>query len=224
MIVTQCWDDGVIDDIKVAEICRKYNAKATFNLNFALHKKERGGPWVRPSGKEVYKLALGELHSVYAGFDIANHSATHATANRSTNEECRKDILDGKKMLEDFFGFPIRGYVYPCGTYNDYVKNVICEEAGHIYARTTKNSENPIPPADWMELPSNCHFLDPDFDQKFERAKEKDSIFYFWGHSYEMEGDAMFDDFEKKIARICATPGVQWEFLADIAARLRQEK
>lgn len=219
MIVVQCWDDGVIDDIKVADICRKYNAKATFNLCAGLFKKERGGPWKRPSGKEVWKLALGELHSVYDGFDIANHSANHFTAGRQTDEECKKDIIDGKKWLEDFFGFRIRGYVYPCGGYNDAVKNIV-REAGHIYARTTKYSDDPIPPADWMELPSNCHFLASDFYDKFNKAKEKDSIFYFWGHSYEMEGDEMFDDFEKKIAHISASPSVKWEFLADVAERL----
>ena len=30
--VAQCWDDGVYTDIKLIEILRKYNAKATFNL------------------------------------------------------------------------------------------------------------------------------------------------------------------------------------------------
>ena len=74
MIVVQCWDDGVAEDIKVADICRKYNAKATFNLCSGLFKKERGEPWKRPSGQEVFRLALGELHSVYDGFDIANHA------------------------------------------------------------------------------------------------------------------------------------------------------
>jgi len=30
--VAQCWDDGVATDIRLIEILRKYNAKATFNL------------------------------------------------------------------------------------------------------------------------------------------------------------------------------------------------
>ena len=30
--VAQCWDDGVATDIRLTEILRKYNAKATFNL------------------------------------------------------------------------------------------------------------------------------------------------------------------------------------------------
>ena len=30
--VAQCWDDGRATDIRLIEILRKYNAKATFNL------------------------------------------------------------------------------------------------------------------------------------------------------------------------------------------------
>ena len=35
--VAQCWDDGVCNDIRVTDILRKYNAKATFNLNPGLN-------------------------------------------------------------------------------------------------------------------------------------------------------------------------------------------
>lgn len=31
--VVQCWDDGVYTDLRLTELLRKYNAKATFNLN-----------------------------------------------------------------------------------------------------------------------------------------------------------------------------------------------
>lgn len=30
--VAQCWDDGVSTDVRLIELLRKYNAKATFNL------------------------------------------------------------------------------------------------------------------------------------------------------------------------------------------------
>ena len=30
--VAQCWDNGVATDIRLIEILRKYNARATFNL------------------------------------------------------------------------------------------------------------------------------------------------------------------------------------------------
>ena len=44
MKVVQCWDDGVITDIRLIEILKKYNAKATFNLNIGLMKPERAFP------------------------------------------------------------------------------------------------------------------------------------------------------------------------------------
>ena len=45
MKVVQCWDDGVSADIELIDILRRYNAKATFNLNAGLHKKERSAGW-----------------------------------------------------------------------------------------------------------------------------------------------------------------------------------
>lgn len=39
--VVQCWDDGVVKDIRLAEILRKYKAKATFNLNPGFHGEDR---------------------------------------------------------------------------------------------------------------------------------------------------------------------------------------
>ena len=33
MKVVQCWDDGVINDVRLTNLLRKYGAKATFNLN-----------------------------------------------------------------------------------------------------------------------------------------------------------------------------------------------
>ena len=39
--VATCWDDGVLNDIRLADIFRKYNAKATFNLNPGLMGEKR---------------------------------------------------------------------------------------------------------------------------------------------------------------------------------------
>ena len=32
MKIVQCWDDGVLDDIRLIEILRHHDAKASFNL------------------------------------------------------------------------------------------------------------------------------------------------------------------------------------------------
>jgi peptidoglycan/xylan/chitin deacetylase (PgdA/CDA1 family) len=219
MIVTQCWDDGVVDDIRVGEILRKYNAKGTFNLNPGLHKKSRELSWNFKSSsgisKEVYRIGTEEFKSVYAGFDIAGHSMTHPRPPAIPLENWRTEVADCKKWLEDFFGFEVRGFAYPFGQYSDPVKEVV-RECGHTYARTVKNVDKPFPPDDPMELHSHCHFLSPDLMSKFEKVRNEDGIFYFWGHSYELCSEEMWSDFENKTKTMSETPGVEWKFIADL--------
>ena len=40
--VVQCWDDGVINDIRLTDLLRRWGAKATFNLNPGLHFRRAG--------------------------------------------------------------------------------------------------------------------------------------------------------------------------------------
>jgi len=219
MIITQCWDDGVDDDIRVAEILRKCNAKGTFNLNPGLHKPTRELSWKyqNPSGfsKEVYRLGTDEFNSVYQGFDIAGHSMTHPYPTAIPLETWKAEVGDCKKWLEDFFGFEVRGFTYPFGQYSDPVKEAV-RECGHTYARTVENVDKPFPPEDPMALHSHCHFLALDFWEKFEKVRNEDGVFYFWGHSYEICTEPMWDAFEIKIKTISETPGAEWQFIADL--------
>ena len=51
--------------------------------------------------------------------------------------------------------------------------------------------------------------LAPDFWQRLDRARAS-GAFWFWGHSYELVGEAMWAAFDASLARLCAEPGVQW--------------
>jgi hypothetical protein len=73
MKIVQCWDDGVTTDIRLTELLRRYEARATFNLNPGLHGSKRTEPWIHKD-TEVRRLALPELTSVFEGFVIANHT------------------------------------------------------------------------------------------------------------------------------------------------------
>ncbi|MBR4220923.1 MAG: hypothetical protein IKR81_07200, partial [Victivallales bacterium] len=62
--VAQCWDDGVCNDIRVTEILRKYNAKATFNLNPGSHGMTRvPSSWALPgdTGWGFHGFRAGKL-------------------------------------------------------------------------------------------------------------------------------------------------------------------
>jgi peptidoglycan/xylan/chitin deacetylase (PgdA/CDA1 family) len=205
--VVQCWDDGVTADVRLTDILRRHGARATFNLNAGLHGARRK-PSFSYQGTEVVRLAWDEMREAYAGFTIANHSLTHPRLEQLTPEAVRHEIVAGRDRLQQFFGQPVRGFVYPFGTYNDSVKNAV-REAGHVYARTAGSADHPFPPQDPMAFHPTCHFLAPDFWERYERAREH-GVFYFWGHAYEMTTEAMWTAFEATIAAISADPASRW--------------
>jgi len=213
MKVVQCWDDGVSSDITLMDILRKHNAKATFNLNAGLHKKERSAKWEYKENV-VQTLGWNEMKEVYDGFAIANHSLTHPLLDKIPVEEARKDIVEGRKRLQDFFDAPISGFVYPCGAYNETVMDLL-RDAGHIYARTTQNAAQAFPPDDAMAFHPTCKFDSEDFWNHYEKAREC-GVFYFWGHSYELINGEMWKKFEDKIKRITADEESCWVDVVDL--------
>jgi peptidoglycan/xylan/chitin deacetylase (PgdA/CDA1 family) len=214
MKTAQCWDDGNVDDIRVIEILRKYGTKASFNLNFGLHQNNRVLGWKFQDTKEVWRLGKSEIAGVYEGFLIANHSLTHPWLDKIPIEEATREIREGKDALEQHFGYAIKGFAYPYGTYNKEVQEIV-RATGHVYARTGNGVDESYPPENPMAFASNGHFLDPCFWQRFEKAKANDGVFYFWGHSYEIVTEADWAGFEKQIARISAE-NPTWVNLPDL--------
>lgn len=213
LTVVQCWDDGVASDRRLTEILRRHRARATFNLNAGLHEKGTK-PCGVYQGIPVAKLGWDEMRSVYAGFTIANHSLTHPHLEQIPLEAARRDIVENRDRLQQFFGQPVWGFAYPYGTYNAAVMAAV-RETGHRYARTTRNVEQPFPPADPLEFHPCCHFLAPDFMDRYAKARTG-GVFYFWGHSYELVDDAMWSAFEKTIERISADPTAEWGDVAGL--------
>jgi peptidoglycan/xylan/chitin deacetylase (PgdA/CDA1 family) len=214
--VVQCWDDGVNDDIRLIEILRKYSAKASFNLNPSLYQNTRHGYYNEKLQKTVDRLALGELSDVYQGFTIANHSMTHPWPTRIPLADWRAEVVDGRKILQDWFQQPVLGFAYPFGDCDLATADVV-REAGHVYARVTKNVTPSFPAADPMMLCADCHFYNEQFWDLYAQAKASaGGVFYFWGHSYELCTEAQWADFEAKISRITQDPEAEWAELPDL--------
>jgi peptidoglycan/xylan/chitin deacetylase (PgdA/CDA1 family) len=213
LTVVQCWDDGVTGDVRLTEILRRHDAKATFNLNAGLHESQRKPHWTY-QGTAVERLGWDEMREVYAGFTIANHSLTHPNLEQMPPEAARREIVEGRDRLQQFFGQAVRGFVYPFGTYSEGIMNAV-REAGHVYARTTGSAEHPFPPLDAMAFHPSCHVLAPDFWSRYETARAG-GVFYFWGHAYELTTEAMWTAFEDTIAGISADPRARWGDVGDL--------
>ena len=216
MKVAQSWDDGVVDDVRLIELLRRYRAKATFNLNPGLHQAGRAFSW-RYGDKEVWRLGSDELAAVYAGFEIANHSLTHPSLPDLSEVDLAREVGDSRRLLQDWFQQPVRGFCYPFGTFNPTVKEAI-RAAGHRYARTVAEYDEVFPPGDPLEFGVSCRFADPAFWSRYEQAKANNGVFFFWGHSYELLDDAMWADLEHKIAGISADPAAEWVDLESLFA------
>ncbi len=208
MKVLQSWDDGVVDDVRLTGLLRRYRARATFNLNPGLHQPGRSFSW-RYGDKEVWRLGRDELAEVYAGFEIANHSMTHPNLPDLSPEALDWEIRASRHILQDWFQQPVRGFCYPFGGFNAAVKDAV-RVAGHGYARTVTEVEPLFPPADPLELGVSCRFTDPAFWTHYERTRTADGVFLFWGHGYELVDEAMWADLEEKITRISADPAAEW--------------
>jgi peptidoglycan/xylan/chitin deacetylase (PgdA/CDA1 family) len=214
--VVQCWDDGVNDDIRLIEILRKHGAKASFNLNPSTHDSVRHGYYNEKLQKTISRLARGELNEVYEGFTIANHSMTHPRPTEIPIEDWRVEVVDARKILQDWFQQPILGFVYPYGGCDAATADVV-REAGHVYARTTKNATPCLPVDDPMMFHSDCHFYNESFWDLYAKAKASDAgVFYFWGHSYELCTEEQWAAFDAKIKRISADPEAEWAELPDL--------
>ncbi|PKN35740.1 MAG: hypothetical protein CVU61_02650 [Deltaproteobacteria bacterium HGW-Deltaproteobacteria-19] len=213
MTVVQCWDDGVTTDMRLTDILRRHGAKATFNLNAGLHEKNRTLSFVY-EGTEVRRLGRDEMREAYDGFTIANHSLTHPRLDQMPVEAVRREIMEGRSRLQQFFGQPVLGFAYPFGAYSETVMDLV-REAGHVYARTDRGVDDPFPPENAMSFHPSCHFLAPDLRLRYEKAKAH-GVIYFWGHSYEMTTEAMWEAFEETVRRISADPGSRWGELVDL--------
>ena len=208
MKVVQSWDDGVVDDARLTDLLRRYRATATFNLNPGLHQPQRSFSW-RYGDKEVGRWGQDELVAVYAGFEIANHSLTHAFLPDLSPVDLRREVHESRLILQEWFRQPVRGFCYPFGGFNAAVKEAI-HVAGHCYARTVSELDPVFPPADPLEFGAHCRFADPDFWNRYQSVRAASGVFFFWGHSYELISEAMWADLEEKIARISADPDAEW--------------
>ena len=228
--VCTCWDDGVLNDAPLAGLFRKYGAKATFNLNPGLMGQERTqSVWVAPGdasswscrGFRTGKLSLRNIPEVYVGFELASHCWKHENADTLPPEKWIECAVSARKYLEDVVQKPCTGFAWPCGIYTDDTVAAL-RAAGFSYGRSTKNTadalgDNPEP----MALKSSCHFQATDFWRRYEDAKAKGGVFYFWGHSYEMfDYKRFWDQMEGALRYIAEDPDAEWIDVVDFARML----
>ena len=194
--VTFSYDDGVTQDIRLIELLNKYDLKCTFNLNSELLSTK--GILNRNNMRIAhYKVHESDVKYVYDGHEIAVHTLTHPRLTLLDADEIIRQVEVDRQNLSELAGYEVVGMAYPCGGVNndDRVAEIIKNNTGVKYSRTiTSNGSFDLQDNLWRFNPT-LHHLDFEkmmqLGQKFvEMETDVPQIFYIWGHSYEMDGEA----------------------------------
>jgi peptidoglycan/xylan/chitin deacetylase (PgdA/CDA1 family) len=108
---------------------------------------DRAADWVidpPAQGLEVLtRDQIRELHE--AGVDIASHSLRHADLTSLGYDECVRDLLESRELLEDLLESKVRTLAYPSGRHDEDVRRA-AEKAGFVAAFTLPERVEPVGP------------------------------------------------------------------------------
>lgn len=186
--LTFSYDDGSIHDIRLTEIFKKHNMKATFNLNSGLmakNEEEANGRLTLSQAKNLFSNPL---------FEVACHGYNHIRLASFPPAYAIDEIVKDKEMLEDLFEMPIRGLAYAYGSDPKHLNEALTT-AGIAYGRTVNSTEKfniPLSDDAWLHLEPTCHHNNKRLlslaDDLIEASDENfPLLFYVWGHSNDFE-------------------------------------
>lgn len=202
--VTFSYDDGVIQDVRLAELFDRYGMKCTFNFT-----GERPGRFTFTS-EEIRE------HFLSKGHEIAVHGAYHRASGNIRPIEGIREVLDCRLVLEEKCGRIIRGMAYPDtgitqmggATSYERIRSYLID-LDIAYARTLSGDNDRFQlPEDFYAWMPNAHhnnpqimeyvdrFLNLDLSTKAYHAKRNARLLYIWGHSYEFDRHDNWDRME----------------------------
>lgn len=178
-VLTMSYDDGRPQDRRLVSLFNEYGIRGTFNINGLLTRDDRIPP--------------EEWKTLYKGHEVACHTALHPTIERCPDEQILQQVLEDRRILEEYVGYPVRGLAYPNGSVNNRITKIL-PYAGIRYGRTVVSTYSFAMPDNWMRWDPTSHHKRPDF---LKLAKDFTELFktqyyylfYGWGHSYEFDSD-----------------------------------
>lgn len=185
--LTLSYDDGTIYDRRFVELVNQYGLKGTFNLNSGIFDTHY---FLTFDGVEIdfSRIAETEVKDLYAGHEVAVHTATHPSLTDVTANIAAFEVINDRAKLEELTGELVRGSAYPYGTYSKDVEAVL-SACGIEHARTVCSRHTFELPENFLEWHPTCHQEDPELMKLAEsfctQQENKATLFYVWGHSYE---------------------------------------
>ncbi len=210
---TLSYDDGVVQDRRLAPLIRSYGMKATFNLNAALLGVEDKGGFPGKPDLDISKVSAEELETVYAGHEIAGHGLYHSDLAGVGAPRASYEIIEDKRRLEALCGQPLRMFAYPFGTFSEDVKEAL-RLAGYHGARTIRSSYSFRLPDEPLLWDPTCHHNDPRLMELARAFVDEPMpfplLFYVWGHGYEFDDCGNWQVMEELLAFLAPHADTIW--------------
>ncbi len=181
------YDDGLDDDIALAQLFDRYGIIGTFHLNSGL--LDTRAIWNEGKPNEILQTYLSQdtLVHVFKNHEIAVHGTYHKALVGLSDKEILEEINVDIENLTILSDRKISSMAYAFGSTNDHVAEVI-GTTPLTNARTTKSSYNFDLPEDYYLWNPTCH--DSEALEYLEAYISLDSpslsLFYVWGHSWEL--------------------------------------
>jgi peptidoglycan/xylan/chitin deacetylase (PgdA/CDA1 family) len=218
MIFTTSWDDGYVQDERLADILDTHKCKGTF--------------YVCPTAQHGQEMLTEEqIHALSMRHEIGAHTMTHPRLTTVPLEQAEKEIRDSKKWIEDVTKQKCTMFCYPEGDCNEQLAQIV-QQAGYKGARTVAQyaftGENPFllptslhvypfpfrpicnrrciaplrqtyPHLRRLGIPllSSCTWLRLAKNLFTHAHKTNQPWFHLWGHSAEIEKYSMWKHLEK---------------------------
>jgi len=218
LIVTTSWDDGAVEDLRLAELLKKYDLKGTFYI-----------------AKQYSRMGLKprDIRLLAQEFEIGSHTLTHPILTNIPVREAENEIKFSKTYLEDLIGDNIKMLSYPYGRYNTTIKRIV-QSSGYIGARTTIPGyiDFPNDPFEW-KVTQYAAFDSPIINYRvnrqyaiplktlfnweirakllFDLAVANGGVYHLWGHSWQIVEGRELGKLERVFAYISRKTSVIYE-------------
>ncbi|MCR4875810.1 MAG: polysaccharide deacetylase family protein [Clostridiales bacterium] len=175
--LTMSYDDGRTQDRRLVEIFNKYGIRGTFHLNSGYIGRDD-------------RVTAEEIKTLYVGHEVSCHTVTHPTIARCPVPEVAWEVLEDRKKLEAWCGYPVRGLSYPNGSVSKDIEKLL-PLCGIRYSRVVGSSDSFALPENPMRWQATCHHnhLLLEHGEEFLKLFKKQYLYlmYVWGHSYEFD-------------------------------------
>ena len=204
--ITASFDDGSIFDLRTADMMKQYGIDATFYIpvNWQKYLIKKG----------IEPLTDDDARSIAEDFVIGSHGVDHELLTKVDASTVKREVVDSRKALQDFFGQPIRKFCYPRGYFDDRVKAFV-KEAGYGSARTVTVGALSAP-ADPFETHTTVHvgydrkeyntdwlsYAEMMLNRAIEQSQHMPVRYHFWGHSEEINRLGQWERFDKFLKKL----------------------